>query len=145
MGKVYIEDDKLIVKTDNWIIKSDGTFYAELESSKIYTIDAYSISFLLTAINKVGAIYVNDLIYPENHVYRIFTNEALKSEIDKLKDQLNKYKCLLQENENLKREISRLEIIEHDNRASIKKLELLTDKIKEYNSNPKIFWERIKM
>ena len=132
MGKVYIEDDKLIVKTDNGIIKSDGTFYAELESSKIYTIDAYSISFLLTAINKVGAIYVNDLIYPENHVYRIFTNEALKSEIDKLKDQLNKYKCLLQENENLKR-------------ASIKKLELLTDKIKEYNSNPKIFWERIKM
>ena len=127
MGKVYIEDDKLIVKTDNGIIKSDGTFYAELESSKIYT------------------IYVNDLIYPENHVYRIFTNEALKSEIDKLKDQLNKYKCLLQENENLKREISRLEIIEHDNRASIKKLELLTDKIKEYNSNPKIFWERIKM
>ena len=95
--------------------------------------------------NIVGAIYVNDLIYPENHVYRIFTNEALKSEIDKLKDQLNKYKCLLQENENLKREISRLEIIEHDNRASIKKLELLTDKIKEYNSNPKIFWERIKM
>lgn len=53
--------------------------------------------------------------------------------------------ALIQENENLKREISRLEIIEHDNRASIKKLELLTDKIKEYNSNPKIFWERIKM
>ena len=52
---------------------------------------------------------------------------------------------MLQENENLKREIGRLEIIEHDNRASIKKLELLTDKIKEYNSNPKIFWERIKM
>lgn len=34
MGKVYIEDDKLIVKTDNGIIKSDGTFYAELNLLK---------------------------------------------------------------------------------------------------------------
>lgn len=34
MGKVYIEDDKLIVKTDNGIIKSDVHFMPNLNLLK---------------------------------------------------------------------------------------------------------------
>lgn len=118
MGKVYLNgNNKLVVETDNGVINPDGTSKANILDDEKYYIEARDLCRLINAINKCDIkIYSGSFM---NHFigglsyYRILTDKETSEQFNEL--------IKMKDNE----------------------IKSIKDKIKQYNSDRKIFWRPI--
>lgn len=128
MGKVYLNgDNKLVVETDNGTIKPDGSTEVRISDEETYTISANEISMLLKIVNNQD-IKISRFLQSEYYpYYMVISNEQLISDFEDLKrkmgDDIQTYRDKYDE------------IYEIKNH--------LEEKIKQYNSDRKIFWRPI--
>lgn len=120
MGKVYLNrENKLVVQTDNDIIKPDNTVSTRISNDEKYYIEVPDIYRIMNMINNSNIeIYSGYLSYPLKNgcvSYTILTDEETSKKINELRE--------MKDNE----------------------IKALKDKIEEYNSKRKIFWKPIKI
>lgn len=118
MGKVFLNsENKLVVETDNGIINPDGTSKANILDDEKYYIEARDLCRLINAINKCDIKICSGSFM--NHFigglsyYRILTDKETSEQLNEL--------IKMKDNE----------------------IKSIKDKIKQYNSDRKIFWRPI--
>lgn len=122
MGKVFLNsENKLVVLTNNGKIEGNKTT-TNISNEETFTIDAESVSSLLALINDID-LKIDGGLYRRGHFYSVISKDELSKEFVKTK---NEYEEVKDSFYNMR-----------------EKYDSLARKIKEYNSNKKIFWRPI--
>lgn len=125
MGKVYLNNEnKLVVETENGIIKPDGTTYSEIKSNEEYTISADDVAVLLNIINRKTVVFESRIFNRLSLGYLVYKSINVLSG--------NDFEETLKNIAKIQEEIS------EENK-------MLKDAIFKYNEDKKIFWKPIKI
>lgn len=118
MGKVYLNsENKLVVHTDNGVINPDGTSKANIIPDEKYYILGIDLCNLMNAINKTKIEIFS------GYMREFFKGCCVSYQILSDKESAEKFNELIKMKDD--------------------KIKHLKDKIKEYNSDKKIFWRPI--
>lgn len=121
MGRVYLNDEnKLVVETDNGKIEGDKTTTV-LKSDETFEVDVMTVSKLLALLNDV-TLFDKDM-YRRGYYFTIISKEELSEcvERERLRAQKNA-----------------------DEYYKIRKRLIdLVDRVREFNSDKKVFWRPI--